>query len=143
MVRIRSDLQLIAKKLDGSKWQLVDDLYYHVGSKDSEEVIIVKAGFITDGASTPFGVRNLFPKDGTYTPAAAIHDALYRYRGILPFGWYQGLPKEYSRKRCDSIFAEAMQVLGVSWWRRKIMYRALRLFGGFAWHRKENSPGRP
>ena len=142
MARLLTDLNLMAKKLQGSDCQLIEPLYYHVGNSDSGEVLIIPEGFITDGASTPLGTRNLFPKDGTHTPAAVIHDALYRYRGILPFGWFEGLPKIYSQKRCDQIFLEAMTVLNVAGWRRNLMYIALRLFGWVSFNRKENSPGR-
>jgi len=142
MARILNDLDLVARKLDGDKWQLIDDLYYHVGGPDSTEVIIVNKGFITDGASTPWGVRNLWPKDGTYTPCAAVHDLLYRYQGILPIDNFTGPYMTYSRKRCDRIFIEAMKVKGVGWFTRQSFYTALRLGGWFSWNKKENQPGR-
>ena len=142
MARILDDLELIAKKRSGSEWELAEPLFYHVGNSESSEVIVIPAGFVTDGASTPFGIRNLLPKDGTYTPAACIHDALYRYKGILPFGWFSGLPKEYNRKCCDEIFAEAMNVLSVPVWKINTMFWALRFFGWASWNRKENKAGR-
>jgi len=126
MARILDDLKLIAEKLDGDKWKLVKPLYYHVGSPDSKEIITVPKDFITDGASTPFGVRNLFPKDGTYTPISAIHDYMYSLKGVLP-------KKTYTRKECDQIFLEGMQVLNVPWWKRRIMYMAVRLAGWVKW----------
>lgn len=133
------DLILKALYLKGSNRELLSDLTYHV---TENEVIVIKAGFITDGASTPFGVRNLFPKHGTYSACAVVHDALYHYKGVLPEGWFEGEPMIYSQKRCDQIFKEAMKVLGVSWWRRGTMYNMLRLFGRLSWVRKENQPGR-
>lgn len=142
MARILSDLDLIARKLKGDKWQLVDDLYYHVGNPNSEEVIIVKEDFVTDGASVPWLFRLLIPKDGTYTPCAALHDALYKYKGILPVGWFLGKPIIYSRKRCDEILYESMEVRGVPLWERVSMYQAVRLFGWASWNKKKNKPGR-
>lgn len=49
-----------------------------------EDVILVPAGFVTDFASMPFGVRNLFPALGVYARPAIIHDLLYLIEGDLP-----------------------------------------------------------
>lgn len=49
-----------------------------------ESVILVPAGFVTDFASMPFGVRNLFPAVGLYARPAIIHDLLYLIEGDLP-----------------------------------------------------------
>ena len=132
--------ELIVKKRPDNLWELTEDLEYRVGSEDSKEIIIVRKGMSTDFASIPWGLRNLLPKDSYYTNGSVLHDALYRYRGMLPAGWFSGPEKIYSQKDCDSIFLEAMQVLGVPWWKRNIMYLALRAFGWISF--KKNSPGR-
>ena len=82
-------------------------------------------GFITDFASVPRGLWNIFPPDGKYTQAAVLHDFLYSNKGDVPKG------KNRSKKECDQIFMEAMEVLGVPWMKRHLMYRAVRLFGRF------------
>lgn len=105
---------------------LLEPLVYHVGSDDSPEVITVPAGFVTDFASIPFGLRNLFPPLGTWARAAIIHDFLYSRRGVLP-------AKTYSRKEADAVFLEAMEVVGVPALQRSIMYRAVRLGGARGW----------
>jgi hypothetical protein len=53
-------------------------------------------------------------------PAAVIHDYLYRFRFT-------------SRAVADAILDEALKVLGVSWWRRKAMWAAVRTFGWSAY----------
>ena len=140
MQRLLNDLELIAKKLKHDQWELVDDLQYHVGGPYSTEIIIVPKGFVTDMASTPFGIHNILPKDGSWSPASVIHDALYQNRGMLPVGWFSGPEMTYTQADCDGIFKEAMKVLGVSWWQRNLMWSALRLFGWISF--KKNSPGR-
>lgn len=140
MARLLTDLELIAKKLRDDQWELVDDLSYHVGGPESEEIIIVPKGFKTDFASTPLGIHNLLPKDGSWSPASVIHDALYQNRGLLPIGWFLGTAMRYSQADCDRIFREAMKVLGVSWWQRNMMWSALRLFGWISF--QKNKPGR-
>jgi len=82
-------------------------------------VIHVPAGFITDFASVPRFFWRLFPPTGTYGKAAVVHDYLYRCTDI-------------DRAICDAVFLEAMEVLGVSWIARRLMHRAVRVFGKFA-----------
>ncbi len=60
------------------------------------------------------------PRWGKYGNAAVIHDWLY---------WDQ--PR--TRQEADDIFLEGMEVLEVPNWKRKTIYYAVRLFGGFAW----------
>lgn len=116
---------VVVKHVGPGLWELYEPLEYHVGSEESPEVIAIPRGTRTDFASVPIGFRNLFPKDGEYTPAAIIHDFLYSTRG---------LHGRYTRKRCDEIFIEAMKVVGVGFIRRKLMYRAVRIGGWVAWN---------
>ena len=117
-------LNIIVKKRPDGLWELMEPLEYHVGDENSTEVITVPKGFVTDFASTPLGVRNLFPKDGPWTGAAIIHDYLYQ-------------KKLYSRKKCDDIFLEAMKVCNVSRIKRWTMWVALRGFGWYAYNKKD------
>ena len=126
MARIMNDL--IVKNVGSGRWELVQPIEYHVGSENSPEVVIVPVGFVTDFASVPFGVRNLFPRDGKWTKAAIPHDYLY---------FTLGLHGKYSRKECDKIFLEIMEVLNVSWIQRHVMYRAVRVGGGFGWKKRK------
>jgi hypothetical protein len=101
--------------------RLLEPLVYHVGSDDSSEVITVPAGFETDWASVPWFADGLIPAFGPHARPAILHDYLYATRGLN--GWY-------SRKRCDEIFLEALEVVGVPWLKRSAMFRAVRLGGG-------------
>lgn len=112
--------------------RLLEALEYRVGGIDSPETITVPAGFETDFASIPFGVRNLFPPLGLWARPAILHDYLYATGGKGP-GVSRWEP--YTRKEADDIFREAMKVVGVPAWRRAIMYRAVRLGGGSGWGR--------
>jgi hypothetical protein len=76
----------------------------------------VPAGFVTDLASIPRVLWSLLPPHGRYAKAAIIHDWLYA-TGIG------------GREYADDVFLEAMEVLGVSPWKRKTMYWAVRAFG--------------
>ena len=112
---------LIVKHLDGKRWELMQQFTYYVGEENSNEIIVVPAGFITDFASIPQLFWSLIgPPTGKYGKAAVVHD----------FCYYKNL---YSRKRCDKIFYEAMKVLKVPFIKRWLMYHAVRKFAWMAW----------
>lgn len=104
--------------------QLLKPLEYRVGSANSDEIITVPTGFITDFASIPRGLWNVFPPLGPWARAAIIHDYLY---------CSNGQSGKYSKKQADHIFKEAMKVLSVPAWQREIMYRAVVMFGARGW----------
>lgn len=81
-------------------------------------IIEVPAGAETDGASVPKVFWNIFDPFGDYFGAAVIHDFLY-----------SRLNTEFSRYESDIIFKEAMYNIGIPWYRREMIYRAVRMFG--------------
>lgn len=103
---------------------LTKSLEYRVGSADSPHVVLVPDGYVTDFASVPRGLWNVFPPLGPWSRAAIIHDYLYSTGGL------QG---KYTKKQADAIFREAMQVLGVVYWKRELMFVAVSVFGGRGW----------
>lgn len=104
----------------GDKWKLHTPFEYRLGNSD--EVVRVPEGFVTDFASIPQAFWSILPPHGPYAAAAVVHDYLYKYH-------------KYTRKRSDQIFLEGMKVLGVNWFVRGIMYNAVRWFGGSAWNK--------
>lgn len=97
-------------------FELVAPFEYHVGEYPSEEVIKVPVGFVTDLASVPRVLWAIVPPHGKYAKAAIIHDYLY-------------VQAYKSKAYADGVFLEAMGVLGVPKFRRKLMYMAVKLFG--------------
>lgn len=109
---------------DGRNYALLRDLVYATeveGVPNKARVLRVPKGFVTDFASIPRGLWNIFPPMGKYNGAAIVHDYLYR-------------KTIWDRSLCDAVFREAMQALGVNWLSRTLIYRAVRLFGGHARH---------
>ena len=74
-------------------------------------------GTKTDGASIPRIFWAILSPFGDYFSAAVIHDFLY-----------QGKYHQFTRLQSDQIFLEAMKCAGVPWYRRSVIYRAVRLF---------------
>lgn len=112
--------------MNGKMFKLIESFEYHVGNENSLEIIIVPEGFITDFASIPRLFWTLIGSPaGEYGKAAVIHDYLYS-------------TQQYSRKKSDFIFYEAMGVLNVSTWKRWIMYKYVRFLGWFPWNKYKN-----
>jgi hypothetical protein len=115
---------LVSPLSDGESWVIVSDFSYDVGTEGSNDRVNVKTGFVTDFASVPRMLWWALPKWGTYGNAAVIHDWLY---------WDQSR----TRKEADAIMLEAMDVLNVSGIKKNLIYRAVRIFGEWAWNRNK------
>ncbi len=84
-------------------------------------IIKVPRGFVSDGASVPKLLWNIYPPFGKYLEAAIVHDwyCVLGHKGESPIDY----------KMAAELFKEAMKVCGVSKWRRNKMYWAVRLGG--------------
>lgn len=78
--------------------------------------VVVPRGFISDGASVPRVLQWMYHPYGRYLEAAVVHDF---------FCVHQDIDSVSAAK----VFCEAMEVCGVSRWRRFKMYHAVRWFG--------------
>ena len=103
---------------DGVNW-VVDPPPFIYESAYLQRIITVPVGQPTDFASIPRCLWSFVgAPTGKYTRAAALHDDLYRNKGIC------------SRYDADRVLMEAMIVCGVSWWTRHLVYWGVRLGGG-------------
>ncbi|MCS3766152.1 hypothetical protein HNP12_000191 [Aeromonas hydrophila] len=108
-------IQPVLVPVDDLNWELHEDYYV----KTSKVSFIIPAGFITDLASVPKIVWNLYPPFGLYTGAAVAHDYLYRN------------PKmRMTREEADSVFLEVMHQANVRKAKAQLMFVAVRAFGG-------------
>jgi len=88
-------------------------------------LICIPEGFKTDLSSVPFFLRWKFDRFKTSTISPAIiHD--YMYRCV-----------DYSRKYADEVFYDALINEGASHYTASLYYYAVRVFGGFSYHKKE------
>ena len=88
-------------------------------------VVEVPIGFITDAASIPKIVWSIVgsPWTGKYVYAAIIHDWHYHTQKI-------------TREEADEQFIDGMEILGVPLWKRRIMYRMVRMFSWICWNKQ-------
>ena len=109
------------KRMGIETYKLIGDLSY-----ENEEIrVTAKYGMLYDGASVPRIFWRVIgsPFIGTYVCSATIHDALYTSQGL-------GI---LTKEDVDSLFLEMMEVEGVSWWKRNVMYYAVKYGGSEAW----------
>jgi hypothetical protein len=96
--------------------RLTAPFVYGVGAEESADRIEVAAGFVTDFASVPWFARSLFAPFDRAAKAAVVHDFLLEQQ-----------PRARPRAEIDRIFREALAVLKVAFWRRWVMWAAVRL----------------
>lgn len=80
---------------------------------DSQKIIEVPAGYVTDFASIPRGLWNLIPPWGRYRKAAVVHDWLCDY--------------SEDDKHTDYVFLKLMQHDGIGWI-RYVLFAAVRMW---------------
>ncbi|MDP1554983.1 MAG: DUF1353 domain-containing protein [Hyphomonas sp.] len=113
-VAILSDME---KK--GRTLAVVTRPYAYVHPIHGVEVTVeVPLGFVTDFASIPSFFHFIVQPFGRHALAAVLHDYLY------------AIGQKKARRLADRLFLNAMKDAGVPGFRRSLMYRMVRLFGG-------------
>ena len=103
-------------------WLVAEDFRYQGHGID----ITIPKGFVTDLASIPRALWRLIAPFELSLTAPIVHDLLYRSSGT-----WGGLA--LTREQVDGLFRDIMADEGVSWWRRTLAYRGVRLCGGGSW----------
>jgi hypothetical protein len=93
---------------------------------DGSATFAVEDGFCTDLASVPLCLAWLCPPNGAHQRAATFHDAAYKHQFC-------------NRFTADAGFRTIMAADLVPYWRRTLMFYAVRLFGGAAWRKRTRS----
>ena len=116
---------VIGEFIGDKDFKLLKDLSY----ENNEIKVTAKAGMIYDMASIPKIFWRVIgsPYIGKYRRAATLHDALYTSKGL----------GKLNKKQVDKLFLEMMQVDGVSFWKSRVMYLAVKYGGDSAWESVE------
>ncbi len=93
--------------------------------KGKDDVLVeIPVGAKSDLASIPqWALSFLGGKIGKHIQPAIVHDYLYRH--AKEFG--------FTRAEVDLMFLHGMKSMGVGWFKRKVMYGAVRAGGWAAW----------
>lgn len=114
-------------------WIVTEPFVYYLDSLDSNLYVTVPTGFLTDGASVPRILWSVVPPWGGYGQSAVLHDYLCEF-ALITNGHIR-LPID--RKRCDEIFIQSLDVLGVS------KYKQCLLSSGVSIYRNAMRPPSP
>lgn len=95
-------------------------------------VVTVPKGFVTDLASVPKAAWPLFPPEGKYGAAAAVHDLLYQKKNAG--GFYSNTPCGFLSSVCgktlaDRIFLAMMKEYDVDGLTYTLFFKAVDTFG--------------
>lgn len=123
-----TDLVLRRKREGNGKLFYVDKDYSVQFKLDGVlTVVVVPAGLDTDLASIPDVVPNWIAKRiDAHIEASVVHDWLY-----CPAG------RRFARETADDIFLAGMLAAGMDDGTAKLMYAAVRMFGGIVWDRHQ------
>jgi hypothetical protein len=119
--------------IDGEHYIIVKGFRYYLTGWEGAgaEFVDVPDRFTTNFASTPRFVWPIFPPTGKYAQIAVVHDKLF----LAPVIRSALSARPSTREEANSIFLDGSEVLGVSWFARKVMYRMLQAFSGPEWER--------
>lgn len=131
---------LLVGYIDGKRWKVLESFTYRLCEPSGVQFVRIERGFITDFASMPLNVIFRSP-GGKWDKPSVIHDCMYKTAYVSVEG--QDEPRPITRGEADDIFLEAMEVAGVDWLRRRIIYAGVRVGGWRAWnaHRKADDAG--
>ncbi len=110
--------RVVVTPIDDKNWSVVESFSY-TGRTDT---FVIPAGTKTDFASVPRPVVWLLPRYGHWTKAAILHDYLWSKCRVGEFNFYDA----------DGLFKRSMRELGVPFWRRWIMWAAVRFAAPFS-----------
>jgi len=115
--------------LDSTKWKVTNAAEYY-SSRFNCNVIVIYP-FQTDLASIPRFAWLLIPRDDkNIVEPAVFHDWLYANSGRVFRVGNTNIP----RKHCDRLLSDAMKLAGAQWWKRHLVYIAVRLGGSKPWN---------
>lgn len=109
-------------------WKLVPGFRYYVGSEDSGIYVDIPTGFLTDGATIPRFLWWLLPPIGEYSQATTLHDRLCGVYEITVVKNGNATQIKIDRKEVDRILNEAMGVLEVTPWKRKVIMTGVNVY---------------
>lgn len=111
-------------------WRVTQGFKFYLFPRIDALWVYVPEGFLTDGASVPQLFWNILPPWGKYGQAAVLHDWLCEH--LVADNTKPNLGENatvvISKKQADRQFYWAMKALGVTWWKRQVMYRAVRFY---------------
>ena len=125
---------LIIKKVCVQDDKTIFELHESLEWTNGVKRVTVPAEFQCDLASVPRIPLAYLIVGGMGEVAGTVHDYLYREGAEITEGI---VTREPTRKEADDIFLTVLGEEGVSYWKRKAMYYAVRVGAGRNWHKRK------
>jgi Protein of unknown function (DUF1353) len=121
-------------------WIITQD-YHAYGIEESRPIIIkINAGFKTDYCTVPRLPIAYWLLGNMGKAAGLLHDALYsNYDGVTIMYHDDQQVLTATRMWSDQVLLNALHFIGMSWWRARLIYTAVRLFGAFYYKKDKQS----
>lgn len=113
-------LEVTQLSISPRRWRLEKSFRYYIGAKGSDKWIDALSGFVYDGGSIPRFAWFIDAPMGDGAQAYCIHDLTYACEAA-------------PRSDCDDWMLEGLQVLGLNWCRRNIIYSTVRTLAAPVW----------
>lgn len=104
-------------------WTMTCTMMFYHGPRENEYWVNIPSGYATTGASVLSFMRNWLRPCDQGGQAVIIHDFLCKERRVRD----KGVKHVISIAKADEIFLEAMEVIGVPWLKRRLLFWAARL----------------
>jgi hypothetical protein len=135
--KVEFDSYLDTREVADGVWELLQDFTVFIHTEDQTFEVIIGKGFVTDYASVPripFAYM-LYGGIGNY--AAVLHDALYSNSSLVKVCDFDTQMRFHpDREFCDEAFLAGLEARGISSWKVKPMYWAVRWQGEKYYQRK-------
>jgi hypothetical protein len=113
----------ITYDLKNELWTLLSEYSYDY----FDYQLVAPKGYMFDLSSIPRIFWGILAPNELSILAPLFHDIMYDYKGNLPIGYV--IPyRKFTRKESDDLFLYLMKIEGVPAYRRRLAYRAVRLF---------------
>lgn len=116
------------RELGHGQWMLIAPLRF---TSDTRPPVTVPRRFLTDLFSIPRLCRPLLASVQQHNAPAVLHDWLYKSGNIGA--------TQIGRADADAYLLDGMAALGFEWWRRRLIYTAVRLGGWPMWNHYRNA----
>jgi hypothetical protein len=135
--KVEFDSYLDTREVGDGVWELLQDFTVFIHTEDKTYEVIIQKGFVTDYASVPRIPFAYLLYGGIGNYAAVLHDGLYSNSSLVKACDFDTqLPFNPDRAFCDDAFQAGLEARGISSWKAKPMYWAVRWQGGKYYQRK-------
>jgi len=125
---------LVSQKVGYQDGKTIWELHEMLSWCNGIYTVVVPKGFQCDFASVPRLPVAYLLVGGMGEIAGTCHDYLYREGAELIEG---RVTREPTRAEADYIFLHILGEEGVVWWKKRAMYRAVRLCAGQHWKKRK------